>query len=104
MRFVGLLVILVGCCSWSGAPAWAGHTVTPPGLPPGWGASSSKSDTENDPASPAYKLGVGMANALNKGDAQAAANFVNAPALVKRVAAESMYTNAEQQQIGRAHV
>jgi len=97
MRFVGLLVILMGCCSWSAPPAWAGHTVTPPGLPPGWGASSSKSDIENDTASPVYKLGVGMANALNKGDAQAAAHFVNARALAKRVAEESMYTGAEQQ-------
>jgi tetratricopeptide (TPR) repeat protein len=97
MRFVGLFVMLVGCCSWSAAPAWAGHTVTPPGLPPGWGASSSKSDIENDPASPAYKLGVGIVNALNKGDARAAANFVNARALAKRIAEESMYTSAEQQ-------
>ena len=96
MRFVGLLVIVMGCCSWCAPPAWAGHTVTPPGLPSGWADSSARSDTENDPSSPVYKLGVGMANALNKGDAQAAANFVNTRALGKRVA-RSMYTDAEQQ-------
>jgi len=96
MRFVGLLVILLGCCSWYAPPARAGHTFTPPGLPPEWGASSTKPDTGNDAASPADKLGVGMANALNNGDAQAAANLVNVRALAKRVA-ESMYSDAQQQ-------
>src|SRR3981081_975700 len=56
-RFVGFLFILIGCCSWSPPLAWAGHTFTPPGLPPGWGASSTKSETENDTSSPAHKLG-----------------------------------------------
>ena len=96
MRFVGLLVIVMGCCSWSAPRAWAGHTVTPPGLPPGWADSPTRSDIENDTASPVYKLGVGMADALNKGDAEAAGNFVNTRALGKRVA-KSMYTDAEQQ-------
>jgi hypothetical protein len=82
MRHVGLLVIM-GCCSWAVATAWAAHTITPPGLPPGFGGTKQASDAV-EPGTPQWILGVKLAKALNAGDLQALTNLIDMKGLEKR--------------------
>lgn len=90
-------IVLLTVCVLLALPARAAHTVTPPGLSQEWVDNATKLVPDTDPTKAAQTLGVGIADALNKGDAQAAANFVDAHALAIRIAA-TMYTDPAQQQ------
>jgi tetratricopeptide (TPR) repeat protein len=82
MRHVGSLVIM-GCCSWAAATAWAAHTITPPGLQPGFGGTVQSSDSV-DPGTPQWVLGDKLVKALNAGDLQALTNLIDIQGLEKR--------------------
>ena len=92
MRRTSVGIALLTYCMLVAPLARAEHTVTPPGLSP----TPSKVDPDSDAAKAARSLGVTFVDAINKGDAQAAANVVNTRAFAQRVAA-SMYTGVSQQ-------
>lgn len=96
MRRTSVGIALLTYCVLVAPLARAEHTVTPPGLSPNWTGPPSKVDPDSDAAKAARSLGVTFVDAINKGDAQAAANAVNTRAFAQRVAA-SMYTDASQQ-------
>ena len=97
MRRTLVGIVLLTYCVLVAPVALADHTVTPPRLPQEWLDNSSKLVPDTDPVKAAHTLGVAIADALNKGDAQAAANFVDSHALATRIAA-TMYTDPAQQQ------
>jgi hypothetical protein len=83
MRLIPVISFLIVCCYlWATQPAHAAHTITPPGLPRGFGDTAS--DTV-DPGTPQWSLGDKLVKAFNAGDVGALTNLVNLKGLATRV-------------------